>query len=321
MREISVRSEVMDFHLDYKLKLISNPENKNLYSWAIIEVDDNDDAVCREQIPWEWSSYFTANQIILSDQIEVIEGDEESILTLHEKSEINQLRSIRAKLTPGTPKNDGVGFNETTYRMFGAERDITNFFLDIYPLETESDTESCAALGSVSYTSDLDLEVMTSEDCIFFTLLVKPSTFEHYARRISDGSADEVILRVGRVEGFYSQWSMFPSTHSVKVLTRGDAQEVPIPADSRIAPLRLGRVGEAIVYINAIRGQPDKQVYSNDEASNSQLQSIPSAPSDRLDCPMKDNLQILESLQSLKWSIRWVVGLLVLLVISALIKL
>ena len=100
--------------------------------------------------------------------------------------------------------------------MFGTDRAIKSFQLDIHPITDPAEQESCAAWGTVSYTHEIDFRNETTEDCIVFYLFVKPETFARYAAKISHGSVDEMILSVGSVAGFYSEWSPSISTRNVR---------------------------------------------------------------------------------------------------------
>src|SRR5262249_4286091 len=112
--------------------------------------------------------------------------------------EIVQRQRINVRLRPGHP-NDGDYFRETTFSMFGTDRTIKSFELNIQPIADPAEQESCRAWGSVSYTSDIDFRNETSDDCIVFYLFVKPETFAGYAVKIAHGLLDEIILSVGSV--------------------------------------------------------------------------------------------------------------------------
>jgi hypothetical protein len=133
--------------------------------------------------------------------------------------------------------------------MFGTDRAIENFELLIYPI-TPSQQERFKAWGSVSYTTERDFRNVTEDDCIVFSLYVTPETFARYGAKIAHGLVDQIVLCVGAVHGFYSEWSPSISTRSVKVLATGDEQKVNLPADSQFQPPRLGGVGDAKLYIN-----------------------------------------------------------------------
>ena len=46
---------VVDFHLERGLRLHTKPEHKNLYSWAINEIDAQGQQIGDDQIPWGWT--------------------------------------------------------------------------------------------------------------------------------------------------------------------------------------------------------------------------------------------------------------------------
>ena len=57
------------------------------------------------------------------------------------------------------------------------------------------------------------------------------------------------MSRVGRVDGFYSDWSPSIETGMVKVLTGLSEQAVEIPEGCEIAPPRLGEVHEFALHL------------------------------------------------------------------------
>jgi hypothetical protein len=79
---------------------------------------------------------------------------------------------------------------------------------------------------------------------------VKLDTFARYGAKIAHGLVDEIILSVGSVAGFYSEWSPSISTRDVKVLATGSEQKITLPRGFKFDPPRLGHVGKAELYIN-----------------------------------------------------------------------
>ena len=79
---------------------------------------------------------------------------------------------------------------------------------------------------------------------------MKPETFARYAAKVAYGLVDEMILSVGSVAGFYSEWSPSISTRNVKVLTHGSEQKIALPNGHHVELPRLGHVGAAELYIN-----------------------------------------------------------------------
>jgi hypothetical protein len=203
----------VDFHLERRLKQIG-----------------------QDQIPWDWTLRFTATSCVLSDSIDI------------DTPKIVQRQVIRARLRPGSPRDDGD--DETMFSMFGTDRTVKSFELEIHPIADPAKQESCSAWGSVSYTTEIDFSKETLDDCITFYLFVKPETFARYGAKIAHGLVDEVTLSVKSVDGFYSEWSPGVSTSKVKVLTSGSEQKIVFPPGREIKPPRLGHVGAAELYIN-----------------------------------------------------------------------
>jgi hypothetical protein len=235
----------MDAHLEHVLRLHTQSEHKNLYKWAINEIDAQGQRIGHDQIPWEWTLHFTATSCVLRDSI-----DMRSQFQMEENTpaprKIVQSQAIHVELRPGRPRD----FRKTTFSMFGSSRDIKSFQLQIHPIADPAEQENCSAWGSVSYTTEIDFRNETTDDCIIFYLFVKPETFARYGAKIAHGLVDEMILSVGSVAGFYSEWSPEISTDDVKVLTEGSEQNITLPPDHQVEPPRLGHVGAAELYIN-----------------------------------------------------------------------
>ncbi|RFB87192.1 hypothetical protein B5K08_22345 [Rhizobium leguminosarum bv. trifolii] len=309
----------MDYHLDRRLRFLAEPKYASLYSWAINEIDDYDKVVGGDQIPWGWNLYFTGVGIVLGDQISVTEASKFEG-RIEQKAEISHQRTIRVKLRPGAPRGDGKQVRQSNFRMFGTDRVITDIQLDILPLKSESDIESCRAWGSVSYTSETDFGDETQEDCLNFNLMVKPSTFELYANRITSGSADQIIFSVGMVTGFYSDWSPSISTSDVKVLTTDREHDVELAAGRSIP--RLGTVGEARLYINAERvPQIHRPQNVRDAGMEHEKPTMPIVAAVGVERQATGaDPQTLKLLGSLKSSARWIIGLLAALLIATLLE-
>ncbi|WP_368508194.1 hypothetical protein [Bradyrhizobium lupini] len=236
----------MDYHLERGLRLHTRPKYKNLYSWAINEIDANGNRVGEDLIPWAWSLYFIATSCALSDSIDLKTkyGSRDDALPIPEITE-RQVISVQLR-----PRDEDYWGSGTKFSMFGTDRAINSFELAIEPLANPAEQENCTAWGSVSYTAEVDFRNSTTDDCVVFYLAVKPDTFARYAAKVAAGSVDEIAFRIGSASGFYAEWSPGISTSSVKVLTRGDEHAVQIPEGLKFEPPRLGEVGAAALYIN-----------------------------------------------------------------------
>jgi hypothetical protein len=98
---------------------------------------------------------------VLGDSINIVSQFEMEEAT-PAPPEITQRQVIRLGLRPGHPWDDG---DETSFSMFGTDRTIKSFQLEIHPIADPAEQESCRAWGSVSYTTEIDFRHETSDDC------------------------------------------------------------------------------------------------------------------------------------------------------------
>lgn len=301
----------MDFHLERELRLQTEPEHKSLYKWAIQEIDAQGKQIGRDQIPWQWRLYFTATSCVLSDSIEINSKFQRREETTPAPPEIAHRQVIRVGLHPGHPRSD----EEATFSMFGTARAIKSFQLEIHPLDDPAKEESCSAWGCVSYTTEIDFRNETSDDCVIFYLFEKPETFARYAAKVAHGLVDEMTLSVGSVDGFYSEWSPSVSTDNVKVL--GSEHKIALPPGVQFEPPRLGRVGDAALYINRrleFRKRAPEPEAVEEMADVGTERAVPETQAPTVDPRV---LQMLGSLRGAAW---WVVCLLALIFIVTLLK-
>jgi hypothetical protein len=306
----------VDFHLERGLRLDIETEYKSLYTWAINEIDGNGKQVGRDQIPWPWTLHFTATKCFLNEDLDIgIEtpfpgkGEDTVATPTNETRKVTQGSVIRTTLRPGRPWRDGR--RSPTFSMFGTDRVIKSFELDIYPITDPARQESCTTWGSVSYTTEIDFRNETTDDCIVFYLFVKPGTFARYAQMIAHGSMDEMVLSVGSVAGFYSEWSPSISTDSVKVLTAGNEQNVSLPSGIELKPPRLGDVADAKLYISRrleFGTQAPEATAPDDEIDNGGLER-PVAEIETRAITDPRMLQVMGSLRRAAWLVVWIVAL------------
>jgi hypothetical protein len=309
----------VDFHLDHEVRLCGEPGK----SWAINEIDAEGKRIGNDQIPWEWSFNFTATSCVLADSVDISRPLDFKFNVTHqdgtvtEEAGIARQQVIRLQLRPGHPRENGNYWRQTTFSMFGTDRAIKKFQLDIYPLAEPAEQDHCTAWGSVSYTTDIDFRKETMDDCIVFNFFVRPDTFASYVTRAADGSIDEVILRIGGVDGFYSEWSPSISTRNVKVLTAYKEHKVTVPTGHQIEPPpRLGVVRNAELYINRRIefSKPASATEVAEEAADDETQ--PPVPETHAPAPSAPDQRVLQLLQSLRRAAWFIVGLLALIFIA-----
>jgi hypothetical protein len=316
----------VDFHFDSEIRLHTEPGK----GWAINEVDAEGEKVGLDQIPWEWTLCFTATSCVLSDSIEIsqplnfkfkvtAQDGTDTEQKCGSKEMIEQRQVIRVQLRSGDSRVDDNYDRQTTYSMFGTKRTIKKFELNIHQLANPDEQERCSAWGCPSYTSEgADFIDETTDDCIVFYLAVKPEAFARYVAKVDHGLVDEMVLRVGQVDGFYSEWSPSISTDKVKVLTSDKEHKVTLPSGHQSEPPRLGRVGEVQLYINRHLefGKRAPEAQAVEEMADIGAERGAS----EMPAPAAMDPQMLQMLRSLRRAAWFVVSLLALIFIVTLLR-
>ncbi|RUW30284.1 hypothetical protein [Mesorhizobium sp. M1E.F.Ca.ET.041.01.1.1] len=248
----------MDMELYGKIFLNPKSEYNSLYKWSLQEVDDNG-AAGEHYIPWRFSLYFTATEINIIESIGAQDdGNPDSAM------KVNVERRITATLVPGDVRDSSDRHN-TVYSMFRTGRIISDFQLSIEPLNEVDQRRNGKVWGTVSYSIEIDFRDLVTPDTIVFYLYVDMDTFERLERKISASQIDQAVVRVGRVEGFYAEWSPEISTSFVKVLTEGSEHDVEIPEGCDVNPPRLGTLGEIQLYLRRANKLVERDLHFVDQ--------------------------------------------------------
>ena len=244
----------MDHHLDREIRLINESEYKNLYSWSLQEFDSDGKELGVAQVPWYWNLTFTASELSYHQTIETedtFDFDEDDFRNGDEKahkredSKVNFSEMITGTLHSGRCDDGEYLQDDASYSMFGTERNLNKFTLRIFKIEEDDDiAERCRLTGGVSFDYEVDFRDETQDDYLEVYLWLLPERYNAILEAIKTKSPDVVRLRLGRVSGFYSEWSPEISTSRVKILVRGDDQKLIMPDGCDVKPPRLGDVGE-----------------------------------------------------------------------------
>jgi hypothetical protein len=207
------------YHFQREVRLKDIPDREDFY-WALFEVDASGTQVGPDQFPWHWTLWFHATEVVLSDVLEseVVLPELQGQRAIREDWAAGS-RTIRACLRSASSPTYNPAGPHTTYRMFGADREITDLRLEVLPILSPGDKPECRVSGSPRYTSNTWFGSETIEDAIVFAVSVPPEMFERYAKRVAEDSVNEIVLGVADVGGFYSASSSSTSTSEIKVLT------------------------------------------------------------------------------------------------------
>ena len=77
------------------------------------------------------------------------------------------------------------------------------------------DDETCAAWGSVKFTGELDFREITFAESMLISIYLKPEKFDKIIELAKTKKIDQIGVSIGRVRGFYSDWSPSISTPHV----------------------------------------------------------------------------------------------------------
>lgn len=233
----------MDYHVDREIRLSEDSQYKNLYSWSLQEFASDGKKIGLDQIPWSWSLYFTASELRHNKSIR-LEGQNGPEGEVKKNKFAEESQSITAVLHSGVCGDGTCLERDTTFSMFGTGRQIDQFYLHIYKLENGDTNERCNLWGCLSYTTDVDFHDETVDDTVAINLWLLPQRFEDLAEMVRSQGADVVRVRLGRVSGFYSEWSPSVSANSVKILCVGNEQNIVLQEGCDISPPRLGPVDD-----------------------------------------------------------------------------
>jgi len=230
----------MDFHLEHEIRFSEDHEHKSLYSWSLQEISKDGKKIGSDQIPWDWTLYFTASELRYRKAIKLELSDKtDGKAELYKPAEESE--SIAATMHPGICRDGEWLDRETTFSMFGTDRRIRDFSLAIYRLDDTDSNERCHVWGCVSYTAEVDFRDETSDDTIAISIWLSPEKFDDFREMARNQSAEMVEIRLKGVSGFYSEWSPSISTDRVKVLAADEDQAVVLPTDCKISPPKYPR--------------------------------------------------------------------------------
>jgi len=287
----------MDCHIDRRIVLATESELKNLYNWHLKEIDDAGNQLGADQIPWPYSLIFTAKNLALREFFKAELDEEENPLPG------NGSKLICAELTPG--RFVGCELEKApSYSMFGTDRLINDFRLEIRAFDENRPQESCEAWGGISFDVEIDFVEETVPDQLVFYLMVSPERFAHWSQQIEDKKLDQVTLRMGGVKGFYSPWSPSISTDDIKVLLPGDDQKIDAPTDCGVDPPRVGAVREASIEFLGFHeiekfSAPDTGTPGEQDDGLFPMGGIDPEPADR----EEKLIELLKSIRNVGWII------------------
>jgi hypothetical protein len=231
----------MDYKLDRKILLTSDIET-SLYSWCFQELNENGEKVGQDQIPFTWGNRFVASNLRYSVQmygeIESLNLVDSSPVLSTTEQKVNKLNDAAIALHEHINATLSSKDNESTYSMFGTERQVQDILLNIY----KDDDERCYSHGFPSHSYEIDFSEIEQQDCIEFNLFIKPERFEKILSMINSGSVQSLQFWAEGVMGFYSEWSPSIRANKVKVLCGEDYHKFEIAKNCVLSPAQSKKI-------------------------------------------------------------------------------
>lgn len=245
----------MEHELDREIRLNENFEYTNYSSWSLQEFNQDGQQCGEDLMPWKWDVFFSASELRLGYTMTIERKELAEDGLEHEPTRESEI--IHGVLRPGRFTNDESFEQITSYSMFGADRNrkVEKFDVEIRLLDESYDQEVCFLFGTPSYSYRAefwDTKEEIVDDQVLISIRLAPERFNKLVEAIRERRADIVTIRLGKVSGFYADWSPSIFTDHIKVLTDMNDQVVVLPDNCKIEPPRLGEVGEFELYIAQI---------------------------------------------------------------------
>ena len=233
--------------LNRTIKLNNDSEYESLYSWSLEEYDSEGNKVTESFIPMQIGSiYLEVEKLTYLNNFQGSGYEPKS-------SKITESEFISGTLKTQADRRKDIS-TTNTFSMFGTNREIKTFGIEIYKVDSDFRAEESFNLtGWIGYETeaDIDLPAQKIEDSIYITVVLNEERFNKIVQNIKDGIHPNQV-KIGHAEGFYNRWT--PSIHlsDIKILTDekeryGDentpyAQHIEIPKDCDITPPRIGKL-------------------------------------------------------------------------------
>lgn len=231
-------------------------KHKSLYPWALKEHDQDGKPMGRDQIPFKWSSWFSATSLkYVEDYVHdgrdsLSEGkefnlDEVEVVKEDTAVSIDCSRTIAASLAPGRHDIDNGQFTDATwYSFFGTDRTIKDIRLLIQ--ETgEGKQDTCFLEGILSYIIRLDVKEEVVDDYLAIRLNLAQERFNSIAASLKAGEINWCNIMLSGVSGFYSEWSpRIFAYDGIKVLPTALLNDLDIDNIDEEKAKRLPRLGK-----------------------------------------------------------------------------
>ena len=213
-----------DFAVHYSTDTEFN-EYKVLYKWCLRQTQEDGTQLDRDLIPWFWSLQFEAAEVFHNisysrDWPGLNDGDEDEKYEDEKDAAANvdTIETIQAKLIPV----ERLSF-APRYYMFGYRDAVGMISLTV--IRSSKDTH-CTAFSFAKYRSEIDFHQEDIPHHLGFNLRLSEDKFDKILQLMKLNTLYRLSLSVGKVDGFYSNWSPEITTDSIHILPRSSLKDL-----------------------------------------------------------------------------------------------
>ena len=219
---------------DFAVHYSTDIEHKSLYQWCLRQTQEDGTQVDGDLIPWFWSLKFEATEVLHSisyskewNGLDDGDGDEKE-----DADDVDTSETLHAKLIPVERLS-----LPPRYFMFGYRDAIEEISLTI----RRGSNTRCTAHGFAKYRSEIDFRYKEIPHHLGFDLRLTEDKFDRILQLMKLNTLDRFYFRVGKVDGFYSDWSPEITTNRIHALPKSCLEELSLEEHADRLPI-LGKV-------------------------------------------------------------------------------
>ena len=233
----------MEMERDFAVHYSTEIEHKSLYQWCLRQTQEDGTQEDRDLIPWFWSLTFEATEVSHSisyskDWNGLDDSDED------EKEDVENVdtsETIHAKLIPVERLS-----LPPRYFMFGYRDAVEEISITV---RRSSNNTRCTAFGFAKYRSEIDFRYEDVPHHLGFDLRLAEDKFDRILQLMRPNTLDRFYFRVGKVDGFYSDWSPEITTNSIHILPNSCLEELSLEEHADRLPT-LGKVRDCEIIVS-----------------------------------------------------------------------
>ena len=225
----------MEMERDFAVHYSTDIEHKSLYERCLRQTQEDGTQIGGDLIPWHWSLQFEAAEVFhhfdySRDWRGLDDRDEDQ---KDDAANEDTIETIQAKLIPV----ERLSF-PPRYYMFGYRDAVEMISLKV--IRSSNDTY-CTTFSFAKYRSEIDFHQEDVPHHLGFNLRLSEDKFDKILQLMRLNTLDRLSLSVGKVDGFYSNWSPEITSNSIHILVRSCLEDLNLKEHADHLPT-IGKV-------------------------------------------------------------------------------